>query len=219
MNREGALLVMIAVAVAPPGARGIRVATTIAAGCRDRRALRRGAGCRCVQTATSGFYVATTRHGDALERLAIRGLGFRSRVDVTVTDRGVALDLVGQPRMFVATASIDSVGWPPRPSTASSSRAASSASRGAPSAPRNVRNGRQLPPPQDQSAQGTGRCDHRHPAAPPRDRSDLHTFDGKRRMTFLLDPAVLVLEDGSRHPGRAYGARAPPLGEVVFSTG
>jgi hypothetical protein len=38
-------------------------------------------------------------------------------------------------------------------------------------------------------------------------------------MTFLLDPAVLVLEDGSRHPGRAYGARGTTLGEVVFATG
>ena len=62
-----------------------------------------------VQTVATGFYVATTRHGEALERLAIRGLGFRSRVDVTVTDRGVALDLVGQPRMFIATDRIASV--------------------------------------------------------------------------------------------------------------
>ncbi len=42
-------------------------------------------------------------------------------------------------------------------------------------------------------------------------------------MTFTssltLDPAVLVLEDGSRHTGRAYGARGTSLGEVVFSTG
>ncbi|MEI3866701.1 glutamine-hydrolyzing carbamoyl-phosphate synthase small subunit [Microbacterium sp. CCNWLW134] len=33
------------------------------------------------------------------------------------------------------------------------------------------------------------------------------------------DPAVLVLEDGTRHTGRAYGARGTTLGEVVFSTG
>ncbi|WP_243225658.1 glutamine-hydrolyzing carbamoyl-phosphate synthase small subunit [Microbacterium sp. CIAB417] len=38
-------------------------------------------------------------------------------------------------------------------------------------------------------------------------------------MTHLPDPAVLVLEDGSRHPGRAYGARGTTLGEVVFATG
>jgi len=39
-------------------------------------------------------------------------------------------------------------------------------------------------------------------------------------MTALtLDPAVLVLEDGTRHPGRAYGARGTTLGEVVFATG
>ncbi|MFT3798986.1 glutamine-hydrolyzing carbamoyl-phosphate synthase small subunit [Microbacterium sp.] len=38
-------------------------------------------------------------------------------------------------------------------------------------------------------------------------------------MSFSLDPAVLVLEDGTRHPGRAYGARGTTLGEVVFATG
>ncbi len=40
-----------------------------------------------------------------------------------------------------------------------------------------------------------------------------------RTTSFTTDPAVLVLEDGSRHPGRAYGARGTTLGEVVFSTG
>ncbi|AWB86447.1 glutamine-hydrolyzing carbamoyl-phosphate synthase small subunit [Mycetocola zhujimingii] len=33
------------------------------------------------------------------------------------------------------------------------------------------------------------------------------------------EPAVLVLEDGSRYVGRAYGATGKTLGEVVFSTG
>lgn len=109
MTREGALLVMIAVAVA-----------LLALGAFAwRRRSRRDAGitapfgevpdAAAVQTVSTGFYVATTRHGEALERLAIRGLGFRSRVDVTVTDRGVALDLVGQPRMFIATDRIASV--------------------------------------------------------------------------------------------------------------
>ncbi|EAR24417.1 carbamoyl-phosphate synthase small subunit [marine actinobacterium PHSC20C1] len=36
-------------------------------------------------------------------------------------------------------------------------------------------------------------------------------------MTF--EPAVLVLEDGSRYRGQAYGARGRNLGEVVFATG
>lgn len=36
---------------------------------------------------------------------------------------------------------------------------------------------------------------------------------------FLPDPAVLVLEDGTRHVGRAYGAHGTTLGEVVFATG
>ncbi len=38
-------------------------------------------------------------------------------------------------------------------------------------------------------------------------------------MTFTADPAVLVLEDGTRYTGRAYGARGRTLGEVVFATG
>jgi len=33
------------------------------------------------------------------------------------------------------------------------------------------------------------------------------------------DPAVLVLEDGSRYDGYAYGARGTTVGEVVFTTG
>jgi len=38
-------------------------------------------------------------------------------------------------------------------------------------------------------------------------------------MTLTTDPAVLILEDGTRHRGRAYGARGTTLGEVVFATG
>ena len=35
----------------------------------------------------------------------------------------------------------------------------------------------------------------------------------------LPEPAVLVLEDGTRYPGRAWGARGTSLGEAVFATG
>lgn len=38
-------------------------------------------------------------------------------------------------------------------------------------------------------------------------------------MTSLPETAVLVLEDGTTHTGRAYGARGRTLGEVVFATG
>lgn len=37
--------------------------------------------------------------------------------------------------------------------------------------------------------------------------------------TRLHEPAVLVLEDGTRYEGRAYGARGRTLGEAVFATG
>lgn len=109
MTREGALLVMVAVAVA-------LLALGVIAW---RRRSRRDGGLAAPfgeataeaveRLRTSGLYVATTRHDEPLERLAIRGLGFRARVDVTVTDRGVALDLVGQPRMFLAVDRIDGI--------------------------------------------------------------------------------------------------------------
>ncbi|EYT59193.1 MULTISPECIES: glutamine-hydrolyzing carbamoyl-phosphate synthase small subunit [Microbacterium] len=47
----------------------------------------------------------------------------------------------------------------------------------------------------------------------------LSTSSGQASAAQLPDPAVLVLEDGTRHTGRAYGARGRTLGEVVFATG
>ncbi|MGW9156068.1 MULTISPECIES: glutamine-hydrolyzing carbamoyl-phosphate synthase small subunit [unclassified Microbacterium] len=47
----------------------------------------------------------------------------------------------------------------------------------------------------------------------------LSTPPGQAAAAQLPDPAVLVLEDGTRHTGRAYGARGRTLGEVVFATG
>lgn len=55
------------------------------------------------------FYVATTRHGEPLERLAIRGLGFRSRATLSTTAAGIALDLTGQPRLFITGSLITDV--------------------------------------------------------------------------------------------------------------
>lgn len=103
MSREGALAVMIGVAV---------VALAVLAWAWMRRT-RRDAGFAApigeapagasVLATFPGLYVATTRAGEPLERLAIRGLAFRSRADITVTDAGVVLDLPGQPRMFLPT--------------------------------------------------------------------------------------------------------------------
>lgn len=38
-------------------------------------------------------------------------------------------------------------------------------------------------------------------------------------MSITTPPAVLVLEDGSRYEGRAYGAEGTTFGEIVFATG
>jgi hypothetical protein len=58
-----------------------------------------GAG---VLVTARGLYVATTVHDKPLDRLSIRPLAFRSRVTLTVTTAGVALDLPGAPRVFLA---------------------------------------------------------------------------------------------------------------------
>ena len=62
-----------------------------------------------VYSTHDALYVATTRHDEPLERLAIRGLGFRSRASITVASAGIALDLTGQPRLVLARDSIDEV--------------------------------------------------------------------------------------------------------------
>lgn len=49
------------------------------------------------------LYVATTRHDQPLERLAIRPLAYRARGELVLTDRGVALSLDGSPTVFLAS--------------------------------------------------------------------------------------------------------------------
>lgn len=103
MTREGALVVTIAFAVVLIG---------VLAWAWWRRT-RRDAGLAApigeapadaaILATHETLYVATTRHAEPLERLAIRGLGFRSRADLIVTSAGVALDLTGQPRFFLST--------------------------------------------------------------------------------------------------------------------
>ena len=109
MTREGALLVMIAVAVALLAVLGwawwrrSRRDSVLPAPYGELPAD------AVVLAASDALYVATTRHGEPLERLAIRGLGFRSRVGVTISDAGLALDLTGQRRMVISRDRIRSV--------------------------------------------------------------------------------------------------------------
>src|SRR5690606_21145195 len=48
-----------------------------------------------------GFYVATTVAGEPLNRLAVNGLGYRSRATVRVTESGLSLCLPGQAAIFI----------------------------------------------------------------------------------------------------------------------
>lgn len=55
------------------------------------------------------LYAATTLAGDPLNRVAVRGLGFRGRATVTVTPKGVILGIAGTPEVFIALDTIRSV--------------------------------------------------------------------------------------------------------------
>ena len=48
-----------------------------------------------------GIYVSTTSEGDWLDRIVVHGLGVRSEAVLTVADRGVLLERVGAPDVFV----------------------------------------------------------------------------------------------------------------------
>lgn len=48
-----------------------------------------------------GHYVATTLAGDRLNRVAVRGLGFRAKATITVADRGIVLALRGSDDVFI----------------------------------------------------------------------------------------------------------------------
>ena len=101
MTREGALAVMIGVAVL------LLAALALAWWRRSRRDSVLvppfgEAPPEATVTATyHGLYVATTAHDQPLERLAIPGLGFRSRLALTVTDLGLGLDLPGSTTVFI----------------------------------------------------------------------------------------------------------------------
>jgi hypothetical protein len=56
------------------------------------------------------LYVGTTRADAPLDRVAVRGLGFRARAMVIVSDSGVQLDIAGQPPAFLPAADLRGAG-------------------------------------------------------------------------------------------------------------
>ena len=110
MTREGALAVMIGVAVALVA---LGVWAWMRRRSRDAQPLIAPGElpANAVVTAVfEGLYVATTRHDEPLERIAAPGFGMRSGVTITVSDAGIALDLMGRPRIVIAADRIDEVG-------------------------------------------------------------------------------------------------------------
>jgi len=56
------------------------------------------------------LYVATTRAEQPLQRIAVKGLGFRARAVLSVTPAGIRLDLAGAEPGFIPAAAIRGVG-------------------------------------------------------------------------------------------------------------
>jgi hypothetical protein len=56
------------------------------------------------------LYVATTRAEQPLQRIAVKGLGFRARAVLTVTTAGIKLDLAGAQPGFIPAAALLGVG-------------------------------------------------------------------------------------------------------------
>lgn len=110
MTREGALAVMVSVAVL--------LLTAMYLGWRRRRnrdahlsaPLGESPASAEIYATGQGFYVATTAHGAPLERLAIKPLAYRSRVTVTVSAAGIGVDLPGAPRVFIPLARLQGHG-------------------------------------------------------------------------------------------------------------
>lgn len=105
MTREIAVLITVGIAVL------VLLAMTFA----WRRRVRRDAGLSApigvpehaeVASRHGVLYVATTRHDEPLERLAISPLAFRARGELTLTDRGVVLSLDGSPTVFLASSKL-----------------------------------------------------------------------------------------------------------------
>lgn len=109
MTREGALLLMVAIAVVllalmawgwyrrtKRDAQPLTTVHDLPAGTAERARY-------------DGLYVATTRHDEPLERIAAPGLGYRSRAEIIIADAGIALDIPGQQRLVIEAERITGV--------------------------------------------------------------------------------------------------------------
>lgn len=56
------------------------------------------------------LYVATSRRDEPIERLALPGLAYRSKVTLELSDAGVIIDVPGDRSTFIPVAAIESVG-------------------------------------------------------------------------------------------------------------
>jgi len=56
------------------------------------------------------FYVATTKGGEHLERLALPGLSFRGKAELSVTEDGVSVAIPGEQPVYIPSSAITGLG-------------------------------------------------------------------------------------------------------------
>ena len=157
--------------------------------------------CQCLRMSAwsggefEGFYVSTTLDGQPLNRVAVRGLGFRARATIAVADAGVVAGPAGQDRVHPARGHPggDAVQLHDRPGgRAGRARAAGLDTR--------------------RNSGWTATCGSTETAdARGRDRAAASPATAGKAGVVAIDPAVLVLEDGTRYSRQCVWRTRPHL--------
>lgn len=59
---------------------------------------------------TDGLYVSSTKAGEPLSRIAVHGLGFRSRSQISVSPEGIVFSVKGRDDVFIPVSDVVSAG-------------------------------------------------------------------------------------------------------------
>ncbi len=174
-------------------------------------------------TPRRGKYVATTNAGDPYDRIAVRGLAFRGFATISASAEGVLITRNGEVDVWIVgrdLVGVDRATWTIDRVVETRGLHLLRWRHG----DRELDTYLRLDEPglfdEDLRAAGFALGPLAFPAVEVRaaPRREARQAGSKPRMTPHV-PAVLVLEDGTRYEGEAYGAVGRTLGEVVFATG
>lgn len=106
MSREAATLVMLAIAVVLLVLLGFAWKKRLSQHQKIQAPFGDFPAGATVRASYPGLYVASTLPDQPLERFSVKGLVYRSKADLVVSDWGIGLDLLGQRRIFIASSAL-----------------------------------------------------------------------------------------------------------------